>query len=99
MIHASHSKSHSLQMRVEITAHSLSTCAVVVGLEKEFPENWRCNRVLQERGSATRICNPTQRPGKFCSDLIPHHPGKFSSSFPVSLTAPTPAQQNVSFLH
>lgn len=65
MIHASHSKSHSLQMRVEITVHCLLTsaqlaCTVMMELKKEFPKNWRCNRMLQERGNAIRVCNPTQ---------------------------------------
>lgn len=65
MIHASHSKSHSLQMRVEIIVCRLLTfaqiaCAPVMGLEKEFPKNWRCNCILQGRGSAIGICNPTQ---------------------------------------
>lgn len=52
MIHASQSKSYSLQMRVEVKVHCLLTfhkyiafspCAVTGRLGKEFPKNWRCH--------------------------------------------------------
>ena len=63
MIHVSHSKSHSLQIRIEITVCCLLTFAQIartVAMGLKFPKNWRGNCMLQERGSAIRICNSIQ---------------------------------------
>lgn len=89
MIHASQSKSYSLQMGVEVTVHFLLTTAQISCLfsmcyhwevEEGIPQELEVP--LQERGSAIGVPNLSWWwQGKFWSHLIAHHRGKFSSYF------------------